>query len=135
MSSSHPISTHRRDENTDLVRATAIVMVIVHHIGQFQTTVPTQLLKWFSLGAYGVDLFFVLSGWLIGGLLWREHQHSGTVNIVRFWGRRWLRTLPLYFAVLPIAYLSVWWHRDQAFDFGYLFFFTKLLRHNALLSN
>lgn len=74
------------------------------------------------LGSYGVDLFFVLSGWLIGGLYWRERMEFGNVQVFRFWSRRWLRTLPPYFIILLIAYLSVYFYRDEKFDLRYLFF-------------
>ena len=111
-----------RDANTDLVRALAITLVLVHHVGQFLENLPIDVLQYFKLGAYGVDLFFVLSGWLIGGLYWREQQRFGDVQILRFWGRRWLRTLPPYFAVLPIAFLTVYFYRGETFDWRYLFF-------------
>ena len=53
-----------------------------------------------GLGGHGVDLFFVLSGWLLGHVLVEELQKDKTINVVRFLRRRWLRTLPAYYAVL-----------------------------------
>ncbi|MDG1661044.1 MAG: hypothetical protein P8H40_06680 [Winogradskyella sp.] len=54
------------------------------------------------LGATGVDIFFVLSGFLIGGILLRKLEAGQTSfsDLVRFWKRRWLRTFPNYFVVL-----------------------------------
>jgi peptidoglycan/LPS O-acetylase OafA/YrhL len=75
-----------------------------------------------NYGQYGVDLFFVLSGWLIGGLYWRERQAFGNVLIWRFWVRRWLRTIPPYLIALALSYLAVYLARKEAFDFGYLLF-------------
>jgi peptidoglycan/LPS O-acetylase OafA/YrhL len=52
----------------------------------------------------GVGLFFVLSGFLIGGILIRtiEQREFNTRALFNFWRRRWLRTLPAYFCVLTI---------------------------------
>ena len=111
-----------RHANTDWLRALAIVLVLMHHLGQNLNTLPSIALNYFKLGAHGVDLFFVLSGWLICGLYWQEQSRFGSVQIGRFWARRWLRTLPAYFAVLPIAYLSVYLFRQQEFDWVYLVF-------------
>lgn len=85
----------------DLIRAAAILLVIIHHL-RWLPGAPVAL-KWFGLRAYiGVDLFFVLSGWLIGGQLFRELARTGEVDLRRFWAKRWLRTLPAYYAVLLV---------------------------------
>ena len=55
----------------------------------------------------GVSLFFAISGFLITTLLLREHRHSGTVSLRRFYIRRTLRIFPLYFAVLGIYVVLV----------------------------
>jgi len=73
-------------------------------------------------GKYGVDLFFVLSGWLIGGLYWREAVAFGEVEVGRFILRRWLRTIPPYAAALTLAWTAAHLQRGQPFDFGYLAF-------------
>lgn len=111
-----------RDANTDLVRALAITLVLIHHLGQNMESVPAIVHRYLNLGFHGVTLFFVLSGWLIGGLYWRERAAHGQVDIPRFWARRWLRTLPPYFAVLPIAYMAVWLFRGEPFEWRYLLF-------------
>src|SRR5262245_16460518 len=51
-------------------------------------------------GAYGVDLFFALSAYLITSLLLREEERTGEIDAWRFYGRRALRIWPLYFACL-----------------------------------
>ncbi|MBL7818666.1 MAG: acyltransferase [Saprospiraceae bacterium] len=52
-----------------------------------------------KLGSFGVDFFFVLSGFLISYLLMREIEDTQTVNIKHFYMRRFLRIWPLYFFV------------------------------------
>jgi peptidoglycan/LPS O-acetylase OafA/YrhL len=72
-------------------------------------------------GAYGVDLFFILSGWLIGGIYWREMKVRGQVDARRFWLRRWMRTLPSYFAALILSWLAVCWS-NEPFHWCYIIF-------------
>jgi peptidoglycan/LPS O-acetylase OafA/YrhL len=106
----------------DQLRAYAIIFVIIYHVVQMS---PVQL-PWIAhithYGQHGVDLFFVLSGWLIGGLYWREMKAFNGVGLLRFWVRRWMRTLPPYFAALILSWLAVFWTRAEPFDWGYLVF-------------
>ncbi len=111
-----------RDTNLDLLRATAILMVLVYHVSQRWPTASPTVTAFTRYGEYGVDLFFVLSGWLIGGLLWREQAKFGDVEIGRFICRRALRTIPPYLAALAISYVGVFVARHEAFDWGYFFF-------------
>jgi peptidoglycan/LPS O-acetylase OafA/YrhL len=111
-----------RDSNLDLLRAAAILMVVVYHVAQRWPVALPRLTAFTQYGEYGVDLFFVLSGWLIGGLLWREHEKFGNVQIVRFICRRALRTVPPYLVALAIFYAGVFVARHEPFDWGYLLF-------------
>ena len=111
-----------RNRNLDLLRAIAILMVVIGHLVLQSPTVLLRLRAITDYGQYGVDLFFVLSGWLIGGLYWREHRAFGNVAIVSFWMRRWLRTIPPYLATLLIASLGAYALRQRPFDFWYLLF-------------
>jgi peptidoglycan/LPS O-acetylase OafA/YrhL len=82
----------------DLLRALAITLVFVGHT--IFSYGPTLLTAPLQFGGTGVDLFFLLSGWLIGSQLFAEHKKHGSIDIKRFWIRRWMRTFPAYFAVL-----------------------------------
>jgi peptidoglycan/LPS O-acetylase OafA/YrhL len=115
------LASHRKG-NLDLVRAIAIGLVLIHHCIQMSPITTPWLRETAIYGQYGVDLFFVLSGWLIGGLYWRERIKYGDVRIFRFWARRWMRTIPPYLAALVASWLAVYIARREPFDFGYLIF-------------
>lgn len=76
------------------VRAIAIIAVIWHH------TQTPDVLPMFTRGFVGVDLFFVLSGFLISTLLIREKSASGKISLKDFWMRRILRLVPAYYLLL-----------------------------------
>lgn len=72
------------------LRAVAVIAVVLFHAG-----VPGV-----GGGFIGVDVFFVVSGFLITGLLWREASSAGTVRLARFYGARARRLLPAAVTVL-----------------------------------
>lgn len=112
-----------RNIHLDVLRAVAISMVVAYHLVQMW---PDSSLLWLArytkFGMYGVDFFFVISGWLIGGLFWRELLASGKLDLLRFWARRALRTIPPYFVALLVSWGAVAYFRAEPFDAGYLFF-------------
>jgi peptidoglycan/LPS O-acetylase OafA/YrhL len=111
-----------RSRNLDLIRATAISMVLIYHAVQMSPIPMPRVTPITRFGEYGVDLFFILSGWLIGGLYWRERHSFGNVLIVRFWIRRWIRTIPPYLAALLLSWVAVRIARGEPFDWGYFAF-------------
>ena len=77
----------------DGIRAIAILWVIIFHVWLFQyndypavgdKVTEYSLLMWISKGDLGVDLFFVISGFLIGTILFKEFNKSNTLNFKRF---------------------------------------------------
>lgn len=113
------------------LRAIAVAAVVLTHLG----------ITWLPGGFVGVDVFFVISGYLITGLLLREQEGSGTVSLARFYGRRIRRLLPaaslvmlsvvvcinylpgvvrestLNEVVASTVYLQNWWLASQAVDY------------------
>jgi peptidoglycan/LPS O-acetylase OafA/YrhL len=75
-----------------------------------------SLLAPLQFGGTGVDLFFVLSGWLIGRQLFKEQSRFGNIQLYRFWIRRWMRTLPAYYAVLTLTIIQQYINKPD-FDF------------------
>ena len=89
----------------DALRTLAIALVIATHVATRWTdseSLPISLTQhpFFYWGWTGVDLFFVLSGYLIGKQLWREFSRTGDIRIGRFLLRRGLRIWPLYYFFL-----------------------------------
>ncbi|HEY0780467.1 MAG TPA: acyltransferase [Gemmatirosa sp.] len=99
----------------DVLRSAAIVMVVVGHFSVpgaevFRHSAALFRTPPFLFGWTGVDLFFVLSGLLIGRQLWREFVREGTVDVRRFVLRRGFRIWPLYFvATLLSPVLTATW--------------------------
>ncbi len=113
------------------LRAIAVVAVVLTHLG----------ITWLPGGFVGVDVFFVISGYLITGLLLREQENGGTVSLARFYGRRVRRLLPaaalvmlsivacinylpgvvrestLNEVIASTVYLQNWWLAGQAVDY------------------
>jgi len=92
----------RREPWLDCVRALAIGCVLVGHSALLMPHWP-RLHFLLLCGYMGVEIFFVLSGFLIGGILWRMAGRFDAQALRRFWLRRWLRTLPNYFLFLMLA--------------------------------
>ena len=93
------VDIEKRIFGLDLLRTIAILLVLLHH-GDF--IVKKYNSEYNSIWIFdGVDLFFVLSGFLIGGILLKEiNSKDGKINLGVFWKNRWYRTLPNYFLVL-----------------------------------
>ncbi|HST31633.1 MAG TPA: acyltransferase [Chthoniobacterales bacterium] len=88
-----------RQPGLDLLRALAILAVVIYHAGIMDFPMPGRVDRW---GWIGVDLFFALSGYLIGGQLLASLARGDSINLKRFFARRALRIMPAYFAILAI---------------------------------
>lgn len=88
----------------DSIRAFSILAVIWHHA---HGGVPSVAIS--QRGFLGVDMFFVLSGFLIVTLLLRENDRNGQIDLKKFYARRTLRIFPLYYAVIfaTLAFVMV----------------------------
>ena len=93
-----------------VLRALAVISVVIYHLFP----------DWVQSGLLGVDVFFVLSGYLITGLIWRDFSEAkGRAlwsQLSRFWARRARRLLPAALLVLVSTFLvglalgpKTWW--------------------------
>ena len=106
------VSPSGRIFGLDLFRAVAIILVVLRHGGIVLGLGGIGSPGWLEM-IDGVDLFFVLSGFLIGTILLKEmHREEGFTprRLARFWKRRWFRTLPAYYLILAVNLLLVRTH-------------------------
>ncbi|MDQ3470003.1 MAG: acyltransferase, partial [Actinomycetota bacterium] len=96
-SPSAPASSSAYFSGLDGLRAVSVVAVLLYH-GQ---------LSWLPGGFLGVEVFFVVSGYLITLLLTREYTRNSTISLRDFWMRRARRLLPALYAVLAVAAVTV----------------------------
>src|SRR5215213_2835740 len=85
-----PISRVPYLPGLDGMRALAVVSVMVYHANS----------TWLSGGFLGVEVFFIISGYLITLLLIAEHERNGSVSLRQFWLRRARRLLPALFTMM-----------------------------------
>jgi peptidoglycan/LPS O-acetylase OafA/YrhL len=78
------------------LRAVAVLVVVLYHAG----------VQGFRGGFVGVDVFFVISGFVITGLLLRERDSTGTTSVLGFYGRRVRRILPAGTLVILVTVAS-----------------------------
>lgn len=125
----HEVNNSKRSFGLDLLRSIAILMVIFAHghefIGYSNFSRP--------FGFYGVELFFVLSGFLISQILFKvaEKQEISLNTIRLFWIRRWFRTLPAYYLFLILNILLYLFIRElpSGPDFSYFVFLQNFVSH------
>jgi peptidoglycan/LPS O-acetylase OafA/YrhL len=100
----------------DVLRAVAVLLVLGRHLQpcppEQSTFLNAATTTWARGGWMGVDLFFVLSGFLVSGLLFKEHQLHGEMRLKRFFFRRGLKIYPAFLAFLFVA--TAWRHLTGA---------------------
>lgn len=105
MTATHPTS---RIHGLDTLRSLAIVLVTLHHYTLFVTR-DDATFGWLGMiGWTGVDLFFALSGYLIGNQIFAALRSEQGFSLKNFYARRLLRTLPNFYVMLALYYLWPW---------------------------
>lgn len=124
MTKSAPLPNNPRVFGLDILRALAVLLVLASHTVAHGA--PPAWLRWYfsAQGTIGVEIFYVLSGFLIGSVLIRSRK-AGKLkapgDILDFWKRRWARTLPLY-AFFLLVYLRFDYHGPASLDVAWPFF-------------
>jgi peptidoglycan/LPS O-acetylase OafA/YrhL len=86
---------HKRIFQLDVLRGFAILLVMGVHVPAYPI--------WSTIGGWGVDLFFVLSGFLISNLLFTEYRNRGAIRLSRFFFRRALKLYPSFYLLLGLT--------------------------------
>jgi peptidoglycan/LPS O-acetylase OafA/YrhL len=90
------------------VRALSILIVIFHHLRQVGTFGTFEIIYPFNFlldGNFGVNVFFVISGFLITTLLLEEEKSTGTISLKDFYIRRVFRIFPAYYFILFVYFI------------------------------
>jgi len=118
----------------DVLRFFAFFLVFIHHhfpgvstqynprVGKLVAILVSSVA---SAGAFGVDIFFALSSYLITELLLREKRQFGRLNIGAFYSRRILRIWPLYFFAIGLGLIPLF-NPDHSFTWRYVGAFLLL---------
>ena len=115
-----------RNFGLDFLRFYAIISVVYGHGSWLFKHIP--ILENSSLFFFidGVELFFVLSGFLIGGILLKKFANSNINIVFNFYKNRWFRTLPNYYLFLLInILLSFFLFEGVSGETSKYFFFTQ----------
>jgi peptidoglycan/LPS O-acetylase OafA/YrhL len=94
----------------DHLRAVAIVLVLMYHYRAFKH--PDWIDSIGRFGWTGVDLFFVLSGFLISGQLFKEIENKGGISLKAFYIKRFFRIIPPYFFTVCL-YFTIPFFRER----------------------
>jgi len=106
--------TANRNVTLDVIRGVAILMVILSHLALIdKQVITTGVFKYIQLffsvikigGWSGVDLFFVLSGFLISGLLFKEYKQTGTIKVKTFLIRRGFKIYPGFVLFIVFSFV------------------------------
>ena len=114
------IESPQRLFSLDVLRGLAIALVMIRHFPPSDLHLPGMFeaaVQWLmSIGHVGVDLFFVLSGFLISRLIYAEYDRTGGFDAARFWVRRGFKIWPAYFAayggMTALRVVSEHWRGD-----------------------
>jgi len=120
-------AAQKRFSNLDGLRCISIVGVVWFHIVRPQPDWPNLWRR----GYTGVDLFFVISGFLITTLLLRERDSTGTIALGKFYMRRSLRIMPLYFGVLLLYLIKSLRYSEQVAAQNFLHNFPYFLTYTS----
>src|SRR5438445_5474501 len=95
----------RRIPSLDGLRAISITAVVLGHMAK---SYHAPRIFWDYYASVGVQIFFVISGFLITGILLREHETFGRIDLARFYLRRSLRIFPAAIVFMCVACIFFW---------------------------
>ena len=120
--------SRKRVFGLDLMRSIAILLVVFsHYMMPFHLNKRIAFILSTFTGTTGVEIFFVLSGFLIGGILMKIYNAGDKLTfsqIKDFWIRRWFRTLPNYYLAIILIVVSTYMYNNEFLfkDWKYLLY-------------
>lgn len=120
-----------REQPLDVLRAVAVLAVMIRHLvppGADSSMLHSVYTVLHECGWLGVDLFFVLSGFLVSGLLFREYATHGNIHAGRFLIRRGFKIYPSFYVFLAVTFLLA--HGEQGAPTK-----TDLIEHIVFIQN
>ena len=120
-----------RIPSLDGCRAISILLVVLAHLCEtpaFQAFDPYARLM-YHFGPFGVEVFFVISGFIITTLLLNEERRNGSVSIKKFYIRRAFRIWPVAYAYLLVVAVLAWSHLVSVAPHHFLYAGTFLMNH------
>ena len=120
-----------RIPSLDGCRAISILLVVLAHLCEtpaFQAFDPYARLM-YHFGPYGVEVFFVISGFIITTLLLNEERRNGCLSIKKFYIRRAFRIWPVAYAYLLVVIVLAWSHVISVAPHHFFYAGTFLMNH------
>ena len=113
----------KRIPSLDGLRAISITLVILSHLVKWK---HVSLARAETYGELGVNIFFVLSGYLITNLLLREYERTSTISLREFYVRRAFRIFPAAFVFLAVV-IPLYWHEMRWYHIAAaVFYFANM---------
>jgi len=110
----------KRIPSLDGLRAISITLVILSHLVKWK---HVSLARAETYGELGVNIFFVLSGYLITNLLLREYERTSTISLREFYIRRAFRIFPAAFVFLAVV-IPLYWHQMRWYHIAAALFYV-----------
>ncbi|MBP6731878.1 MAG: acyltransferase [Chitinophagales bacterium] len=131
---SFPATSSRRNFGLDFFRALALSLAIIGHCFNFFQYSYPGIFHWFFLFRDAVEMFFVLSGFLIGNMLFKLSGPDDKITwpfLKDFFKRRWFKTLPAYYVAIGVNLLAGYFLWDtllQGFSWRFFVFTQNVTR-------
>jgi peptidoglycan/LPS O-acetylase OafA/YrhL len=126
---------HNRIFGLDVLRALAILFVVFGHSAILVPEKYKSIIRIVTLD--GVAIFFVLSGFLIGGILLKilEKDKPNLKTLFNFWSRRWLRTLPVYVILLTFVIAFTYIYKPERLPEDWYKYYLFIQNFNQAIPN
>lgn len=113
-----------RNPGLDILRAMSLLFVVLQHSFIFTDAFYPKFRVLWVINNSGVDMFFVISGFLIGGIIYKKYSINNSIifkDVVTFYKRRWYKIVPMYFFTILICLLLSHYNIYYAKDFSWKF--------------